>query len=71
MERPSFPQSLFPSAVQGHLAHPLHRSYGISRVLVTNTAQLGKPAEAICGGLNIYWANEYSSEWVQNSRTFF
>ncbi|XP_066495400.1 gastrokine-2-like [Tiliqua scincoides] len=61
MNRSTFPtiSQLGDMVHEGQSLHPLHRSYGISRVLVTNMAQLGKPTEAICGGLNTYWATEY------------
>nr|XP_056716069.1 gastrokine-1-like [Euleptes europaea] len=39
--------------------HALHRNYGISRKLVKNLYQLGKPTQAMCGGFTTYWATEF------------
>ncbi|XP_042332476.1 gastrokine-1-like [Sceloporus undulatus] len=44
---------------EGQPLHSLHRSYGVSRKMVTNMAALGGPGQAICGGLTTYWATEY------------
>ncbi|XP_054853172.1 gastrokine-1-like [Eublepharis macularius] len=39
--------------------HALHTNYGVSNKVVRNLYQLGKPIQAMCGGLTTYWATEY------------
>ncbi|XP_048369296.1 gastrokine-1-like [Sphaerodactylus townsendi] len=41
--------------------HSLHRNYGISRKVVKNLYQLGRPIQAMCGGFLTYWATEFQT----------
>ncbi|XP_053257367.1 gastrokine-1-like [Podarcis raffonei] len=61
MNRQSFPSisNLESMMHEGHPLNTLHRSYGISRKVVTNIADYGAPAQAICGGMTTYWATEF------------
>ncbi|XP_062995524.1 gastrokine-1-like [Elgaria multicarinata webbii] len=66
MNRQTFPSlsQLDDMIHEGQPLHSLHRNYQISRTLIRNIASLGGPIQAICGGLNTYWATESQSEFV-------
>ncbi|XP_053126029.1 gastrokine-1-like [Hemicordylus capensis] len=61
MNRDSFPSitQLESMIHEGHALTSLHRSYGISRKVVSHMSELGRPTQAICEGLTTYWATEF------------